>query len=201
MRHSFRGRHRRPGDGTVASTDVTTAPAARSGWRAAGAGPHTTSITAAGARIYIALLYSCPVQTLDRLDVAAALAQLVALLPRLAPRGGLSLTATATLGELEREGPRRVTDLAEGQGVSQPAMTGLVRRLAAQGLVERAPDPTDGRGVLVAVTPAGSALLADRRRARAEVVAELVDRLPPDDRAALAGAAPALTHLVQEGRS
>jgi DNA-binding MarR family transcriptional regulator len=140
------------------------------------------------------------VQTLDRLGVAEALAQLVALLPRLSPRGGLSLTATATLGELERAGPRRVTELADGQGVSQPAMTGLVRRLAAQGLVERAPDPTDGRGVLVAVTPAGAQLLARRRHARAETLAALVDRLAADDRAALAAAAPALTRLVKEGR-
>ncbi|WP_316316007.1 MarR family winged helix-turn-helix transcriptional regulator, partial [Clavibacter michiganensis] len=46
--------------------------------------------------------------------------------------------ALAALNEL---GPTRVSDLAEWQRVSQPTMTTLVRRMEAEGLVERAPDP------------------------------------------------------------
>jgi DNA-binding MarR family transcriptional regulator len=135
----------------------------------------------------------------DRLELAAELDRLVTLLPRLTPRSGLSLVAAATLAELERRGARRITELAEAQGVTQPAMTGLVGRLAGNGLVERAPDPADRRGVLVTVTPDGRAVLAARRRARAEALADLLDRLDADDHAALAAAMGAVNRLVSKG--
>ncbi len=140
------------------------------------------------------------VLTIDRLTLAEGLDQLVTLMPRLTPRAGLSLVATSTLATLERQGPLRITELADAQGVTQPAMTGLVGRLAAQGLVDRLPDPADRRGVLVALTDAGRVLLADRRRERAETLATLLDGIDDADRAALAAAVPAITRLVAKGR-
>ena len=137
--------------------------------------------------------------TIDRLELAAGLDRLVTLLPRLTPRGGLSMVAAATLADLERHGPRRITELAETQGVTQPAMTGLVGRLANAGLVERAPDPVDRRGVLVTVTTDGAAVLAARRAARAAALADLLDLLDADDHAALRAASGAITRLVSKG--
>src|ERR1700755_1495494 len=104
--------------------------------------------------------------TIDGHALAEGLDRLVTLLPRLTPRGGLSLVAASTLATLERHGPSRITELAEAQSVTQPAMTGLVGRLTAQGLAERSVDPDDRRGVLVALTDPGRALLAARRRER-----------------------------------
>jgi DNA-binding MarR family transcriptional regulator len=78
-------------------------------------------------------------------------------------------------------------------------MTGLVGRLAAGGLVERAADPADGRGVLVSVTEDGRAVLAARRQARAAALATLLDDLDADDHAALAAAMGAITRLVTKG--
>ena len=83
-------------------------------------------------------------------------------LVRDAPQDSLSRTAAATLSVLERGGPQRVTALAAHESVSQPAMTGLVQRLEAAGLVSRESDPGDGRAALIAVTPAGSAALSSR---------------------------------------
>jgi DNA-binding MarR family transcriptional regulator len=140
------------------------------------------------------------VLTIDRLALAEGLDQLVRLLPRLTSHSGLSLVATSTLATLVREGPQRVTELADAQGVTQPAMTGLVGRLVAQGLAERSPDPVDRRGVLVAATAAGRTLLAERRRERAEALAALLDGLDDEDRAALQAALPAVTQLVTRGR-
>jgi DNA-binding MarR family transcriptional regulator len=54
-----------------------------------------------------------------------------------------------------RGGPRRITELASVERVTQPAITLLVNRLAERGWVERIPDPTDGRAVLASLTPAG----------------------------------------------
>src|SRR5215469_8579250 len=94
-------------------------------------------------------------------DVAGGLAQLLALLRWLmAP--GMSLTSASTLSTLERSGPCRLTALAAAEGVTQPAMTQLVGRLADAGLVTKCADPADGRVVHVQLTDAGRDHLARR---------------------------------------
>jgi DNA-binding MarR family transcriptional regulator len=54
--------------------------------------------------------------------------------------------------------PQRITELAAGEGVTQPAITRVVNRLAENSWVERGPDPEDGRAVMVKITPHGQAL-------------------------------------------
>jgi DNA-binding MarR family transcriptional regulator len=56
------------------------------------------------------------------------------------------------------DGPRRVTELAELEGVAQPTMTLLIKRLEERGWVTRCGMPEDGRVVMVALTEAGSAV-------------------------------------------
>ena len=100
-------------------------------------------------------------------------------------RQRLSLTTVSVLNRLHREGPVRLTALATGAGVSQPAMTELVQRLSRQGLVTRMSDPADGRVALVDITDTGRALMADRRQARHDRLADLLATLPAEDEAAL----------------
>ena len=124
----------------------------------------------------------------------AALYGLVSDAVRRVPRE-VSLTSASTLATLERTGPRRITDLAAIEGVTQPAMTVLVRVLEQSGLVERRGDPTDKRVALVAVTEAGADYVQARRRAGAAAFVHLIDELPEGEIAALAAAIPALEHL------
>ena len=131
------------------------------------------------------------------MELAAALERLVRLFRQVTTAGDLSLTAAATLATLERSGPRRLTELAAQEGVTQPAMTQLVGRLHDAGLVERSADPADGRVVRVGLTDAGRAALAARRASRAGRLADLLARLDPDDRAALAAAVPAIDALTE----
>ena len=58
-------------------------------------------------------------------------------------------------------GPAPVTmkELAEYLLLQQHAAVQMVNRLAKIGVVERTPSPTDGRSVLLTLTPAGEALL------------------------------------------
>jgi DNA-binding MarR family transcriptional regulator len=133
--------------------------------------------------------------------VAAALERLIGLFRSLTPASGLSLTAAATLATLERSGPSRLTWLAAREGVTQPAMTQLIARLEDTGLADRAADPADGRVVRVRITADGRAMLAGRRAVRAERVAGLLDRLSPDERAALAAALPAMDALANAERA
>ncbi|GII42457.1 MarR family winged helix-turn-helix transcriptional regulator [Planotetraspora phitsanulokensis] len=133
---------------------------------------------------------------LPAMEITTALERLTRMFLRLAPRGELSLTAVSVLSLLERSGPRRLTDLAIGEGVTQPAMTQLVSRLQDSGLAVRAGDPDDGRVVLVHVTDAGRAALAERRAARAALLSELLSQLAVEEVDGLVAALPAIDSLT-----
>ncbi|MFZ6992468.1 MarR family winged helix-turn-helix transcriptional regulator [Curtobacterium sp. RRHDQ66] len=49
----------------------------------------------------------------------------------------------------------RMRDLTGHLLLTQPSVSRLVDRLTARGIVEKQPDPTDARGVIVALTPLG----------------------------------------------
>jgi DNA-binding MarR family transcriptional regulator len=128
-------------------------------------------------------------------DLSATVNRLFTALRRLNPPG-LSLTAASTLSTLEREGPRRLTELATVEGVTQPAMTQVVSRLERDSLAVRTADPGDRRVVLVEITQAGRDLLHHRRRTRTDKVAGLLAQLPPRDADAIRAALPALNALA-----
>jgi DNA-binding MarR family transcriptional regulator len=111
-------------------------------------------------------------------------------------RGELSLTALSTLATLDRTGPRRVTDLAVAEDVTQPSMTKIVITLEQSGLIERRGDPADKRVALVALTTAGANYLKTRRRLGAKAFVELLNELSDDEIATLLAAVPALEHLL-----
>jgi len=127
-------------------------------------------------------------------DVGAALYGLAVAAVRRIPRE-MSLTSASTLATLERTGPRRITDLSVIEGVTQPAMTVLIRVLEEAEMVERSADPTDKRVALVAVTKTGASYIRSRRRAGADAFVELVDKLTDDEVASLIAAIPALERL------
>src|SRR5579875_66942 len=126
----------------------------------------------------------------------SALGRTFGLFRSLSQPSGLSMPAAATLSTLERNGPCRLTALAAREGVTQPAMTQLITRLADAGLVCREAYPADGRVVRVSITGEGRATLARRRGRRAEKLAGILARLSPGHRAALAAALPALDALA-----
>ena len=70
--------------------------------------------------------------------------------------------------------PRRITELASEERVTQPAITLLVNRLAEKGWVERIADASDRRAVLVSLTPAGEEAF---RRVKAEYHALLHEEI------------------------
>ena len=74
----------------------------------------------------------------------------------------LSHTEARVLNTL-RDGPRRITELAECEGLAQPTTTLLVKRLEEMGLVRRERQADDGRVVLVSLEPAGIQALENFR--------------------------------------
>jgi DNA-binding MarR family transcriptional regulator len=63
------------------------------------------------------------------------------------------------------EGPRTITELTGLEGIAQPTMTLLVKRLHEKGWVKREGLPDDGRVVIVSLTEAGAAA---QQRCRAQ---------------------------------
>jgi DNA-binding MarR family transcriptional regulator len=128
------------------------------------------------------------------IEVGETLSGLVAGVVRRGSRD-ISLTSLTTLATLHRSGPQRITDLALVEGVAQPSMTALVAILQRDGYVVRRGDPSDKRVALIELTEAGTELLRGRRRANAEAFAQLIEKLPSAENAALLAALPALRHL------
>jgi DNA-binding MarR family transcriptional regulator len=91
----------------------------------------------------------------------------------------------------------RVQDAAAGLGLAPNTVSTLVKQLAAAGSVERRPDRADGRVTRLFLTRAARARWALRRDRRERVVRAALGRLTAGDRAAIAGALPALNRLVQ----
>ncbi|HEY5882640.1 MAG TPA: MarR family transcriptional regulator [Nakamurella sp.] len=74
--------------------------------------------------------------------------------------GKIPLSSYDVLVQLAENGGRlRLRDLVDRLVLSQPGLSRKVARLEEQGLVERLPDPHDGRGVLVKLTRSGRAAL------------------------------------------
>src|SRR6202030_3625866 len=98
----------------------------------------------------------------DRIDyVSEQLPPVAGLLVRLLVRelGGELTRSEARLLSTLGSGPRRITELAELEGLAQPTMPSLVKQLERQGLVRRDRQADDGRVVLVQLTDSGSVAL------------------------------------------
>jgi DNA-binding MarR family transcriptional regulator len=101
---------------------------------------------------------------------------------------GLALADFDVLAQLA-VGELRMTELADRALISRSGMTRRVARLAEEGLVRRANTAADARGVVVALTDAGVARLAETAPVHARGVFDLfVSRLDDQELAVLESA-------------
>ena len=112
--------------------------------------------------------------------------------------GGLSPTLNAALATISNHGPLTPSELAERERVRRPTATRIVASLVELGLVTRTPDPSDGRGFLVAPTAEGSALLKRLRTRKTAYMAKRMSELDPEDVATLERASEILERLLDE---
>lgn len=127
-------------------------------------------------------------------ELVARAARLVRLLAR-GLDAELSRTEAGVLSTLA-SGPRRVTELAELEGLAQPTMTLLVKQLEERGLVRRGRDADDGRVVLVHVTDAGVAALEGFRDDVRAALRSHLEEMSDDELLGLATSADALQTLI-----
>ena len=109
--------------------------------------------------------------------------------------GELSRSEVSLLSTLSG-GPRRITELAELEGLAQPTTTSLVKALEQQGLARRDRQADDGRVVLVHLTDDGAGALEDYRARARELLGRYLAEIPDEQVEALAEAAEAVSQLV-----
>lgn len=101
------------------------------------------------------------------------------LMERRLPRG-LSVAGFAVMNHMIRTGQDEASpvSIARALQVTRAAVTGVLQKLVAEGFVTLDPDPRDGRGKLVRITPAGLAARQAAIEAIQPLLEGLVERLP-----------------------
>ena len=110
-------------------------------------------------------------------------------LRREADQLGLSSLDAALLQMVANHEGIGVSELADKERTSRPTMSSHVKRLEAEGWVQRQePQADDRRRVGLAITPEGLKALDAVRRRRTDWLADRLTRLPPEQRALIAEA-------------
>ena len=109
---------------------------------------------------------------------------------------GLSDPQFNVLAILLREGPMTPGRLAEHERIAAPAMTRTVNCLVDRGLVRKDEHPTDGRQVVVSLTPQGEGEVTETRRRRDAWLSARLAGLTAAERATLVAASELLRRIA-----
>ena len=127
-------------------------------------------------------------------DARALAAELERLFTALVREGGrLGFTEQTQLSPMQRfalaaavdRGPLRLGALADAIGTTDATATRTVQSLEREGLVARARDAADGRGVVIEATREGRALVSRGRRRTTQLLDRLLQGVGEEDRARL----------------
>lgn len=110
--------------------------------------------------------------------------------------GELTMPERSVLSRLDRGGPASSAEMARQAQITAQSMGATLAALAARGLVDRRPDPGDGRRVVVSVSGEGRTLLRAKRHTRSQQLARaLAEQFTDEEVRQLAVAAPLLKRL------
>lgn len=111
--------------------------------------------------------------------------------------GEVSFTEISLLSRLRREGPMSPGQLAEAEHVTAQAVGSVLGVMQRKGLIDRAPDPVDGRKVVVTMTDAGQHAFDHRAEEVSEHLARALGQMfTPTEQGQLAAAIPLLERLA-----
>ncbi len=90
-----------------------------------------------------------------------------------------------TLARIRDLQPVRITGVAEVMESERSTISRQISELTSLGLVARWPDPTDGRAVVISLTPEGEAVIGKVYDAWHEALGEMLSPWPERDRSQL----------------
>ncbi len=131
------------------------------------------------------------------IELTQALGLLVRRVRAAAASQDLSLTESAVLARLSRDGPATTAELARAESMKPQSMGTTIAALEERGLVERKPHPTDGRQVKIELTAKGAALRKSAKDAKNLWLAQAIAQLEEQDRETLFRAGEIMKRLVE----
>jgi DNA-binding MarR family transcriptional regulator len=141
-----------------------------------------------------------PGETETRSEIAALLHEQFARLTRqmrtLELPSGMTPERLSALSVIDKRGPISVSALAENEMVRPATMSRMITALVDDGLVKRAGDKTDGRGVLVSTTSKGRRTFQRAQEQRLQHFAEVLDSLSSEQLSAMRNLTAALDRLT-----
>jgi DNA-binding MarR family transcriptional regulator len=133
----------------------------------------------------------------DVIDLTQAVGLLVRRVRAAAASHDLSLTESAVMARLAKDGPATTADLARAEGMKPQSMGTTIAALEEMGMIERKPHPTDGRQVNIELSTKGMAVRKSARDAKRTWLAQAITRLDEKDRDTLFKVGEIIRRLVQ----
>jgi DNA-binding MarR family transcriptional regulator len=135
---------------------------------------------------------------LSVIDLTQSIGLLVRRLRAAAASHELSLTESAVMARLEREGAATTADLARAEGIKPQSMGASVAALEEMGFVERKAHPTDGRQLNIELTAKGLALRKSTKDAKRTWLARAIGQLDETEREILFRAGEIIKRLAEK---
>jgi DNA-binding MarR family transcriptional regulator len=118
------------------------------------------------------------------------------LIRRLRAEYSFPVAQASVLSRLDREGAKTTSDLAAAEHVRPQSMAQTLAELETAGLIERRPDPADGRRVQIDLSEQGRERVLEGRGRREDWLASAIAaELSPEEQRALLAAVPLLRRL------
>ena len=141
----------------------------------------------------------------DVVDAVAMAADLRVVLGQLRRRmrggegiGDFTPSQVAVVARLDREGPSTLSALARAEGMRPQSMRAIVAVLEAAALIAGAPDPNDGRQIILSLTPHAREVIDAGRAARQDWLLRSIEaHLTTPEQAELARAIVLLARLLE----
>jgi len=132
-------------------------------------------------------------------DLRALLGKLKRRLRDQAHVGDLTPSQVSVLLRLEKDGPATASSLARAEGMRPQSVAPVIATLESAGLVDGAPDPTDGRQTLFSLTDACRRRAEEKRAARQDWLTRVLQaRLSRQEQNEVARAVELLKRLVED---
>jgi DNA-binding MarR family transcriptional regulator len=113
------------------------------------------------------------------------------------PASSVSYIRMRLLNALHTDGAQTMSQLAHALGVTQRRVTALVDALDDDGLVERRPNPADGRSTVVSLTRGGTALQKLTWDEYRTDISRAFNDLSPEQQEQLIAITPVLTEALR----
>ena len=108
----------------------------------------------------------------------------------------LSMTESVVMSRLANDGPATTAALARAEGMKPQSMGTTVTSLEEMGIVKRTPHATDGRQMLIELTPKGIQLRKKNREAKQMWLSQVIAELDAQERDTLFKAAGIIKKLA-----